>query len=55
MPGKRAMIKVNSSLGRLNVDLLMELKLMGWYMYPGVPNTTAVTQETDQNYGPFKG
>ena len=21
----------------------------------GVPNTTAVTQETDQNYGPFKG
>ena len=23
-------------------------------MYPGVPNTTAVTQETDQNYGPFK-
>jgi hypothetical protein len=23
-------------------------------MYPGVPNTTAVSQETDRNYGPFK-
>ncbi len=23
-------------------------------MYPSVPNTTAVSQETDRNYGPFK-
>jgi hypothetical protein len=23
-------------------------------LYPGVPNTTAVSQETDRNYGPFK-
>ena len=30
------------------------LRGMGIYLYPGVPNTTAVTQETDQNYGPFK-
>lgn len=55
LPGKRVMIKVDSGPGRLNVELCAELKLMGWYMYPGVPNTTAVTQETDRNYGPFKG
>ena len=24
------------------------------YCYPGVPNTTQVTQETDQKYGTFK-
>jgi hypothetical protein len=23
-------------------------------LFPGVPNTTTVSQETDQNYGPFK-
>ena len=23
-------------------------------IFPGVPNSTAVTQETDRNYGPFK-
>ena len=23
-------------------------------MYPCVPNTTAISQETDRNYGPFK-
>ena len=23
-------------------------------MYPGVPNTTAISQDTDRNYGPFK-
>ncbi len=29
--------------------------MIGWvYMFPGVPNTTTVSQETDQNYGPFK-
>ena len=27
---------------------------MGFVMYPGVPNTTAVSQETDQAYGLFK-
>jgi hypothetical protein len=29
-------------------------RLRGVYFVPGVPNTTHVTQETDQNYGPFK-
>jgi hypothetical protein len=55
IPGKRAMVKVDSGPGRLNIELLAELRLLGWYLYPGVPNTTALTQETDQNYdGPFK-
>ena len=54
LPGKRVMIKVDSGPGRLNKDLLAELRLLGFYLYPGVPNTTAVTQETDQSYGPFK-
>ena len=49
------MVKVDSGPGRLNINLLAELHLVGFYLYPGVPNTTAVTQETDRNYGPFKG
>ena len=39
----------------MNVDLLALLRLDGFHLFPGVPNTTAVTQEMDQNYGPFKG
>ena len=54
MKGKRVMIKVDSGPGRVNVELLAELRLIGFYLYPGVPNRTVVTQETDQNYGPFK-
>lgn len=54
LPGKRVLIKVDSGPGRLNTELLAELRLLGFYLYPGVPNTTAVTQETDRNYGPFK-
>ena len=52
--GKRALLKVDSGPGRLAVKLLARLRLTGWVLYPGVPNTTAVHQETDRNYGPFK-
>jgi hypothetical protein len=38
----------------MNLKLLAKLRLLGFVLYPGVPNTTHVTQETDQNYGPFK-
>jgi hypothetical protein len=34
--------------------MLAELRMMGVYLIPGVPNTTHTTQETDQLYGPFK-
>jgi hypothetical protein len=54
-PGKRLLLKVDSGPGRNNLEMLADLRLQGVYLVPGVPNTTAVTQETDQNYGPFKG
>jgi hypothetical protein len=52
--GKRVLIKVDSGPGRLNALLLCTCCLLGYVLYPGVPNTTAVLQETDRNYGPFK-
>lgn len=52
--GLRVIIKVDSGPGRKNYDKLAKFRLMGIYVIVGVPNTTAVTQETDQNYGPFK-
>ncbi len=39
---------------RLEIDFLAEARTSGFIIYPSVPNTTAVTQETDQLYGPFK-
>ena len=48
VPGKRVMIKVISGPGRMNIELLAELPLLGFYLYPSMPNTTAVSQETDQ-------
>jgi hypothetical protein len=53
-PGKRVLLKVDSGPGRLNVEMLADLRLQGLYLVPGVPNTTHVTQETDQNYGLYK-
>ena len=53
-PGLRVMLKVDSGPGCLNAELLALLRLRGFYLYPGVPNTTAVSQETDRNYSPFK-
>ena len=52
--GRYVIIKVDSGPGRSNIDLLVRLKMLGFILYPGVPNTTHVTQETDRNYGPFK-
>ncbi len=54
IPGKRVMVRVDSGPGRLNQTLLARARYLGFYLYPGVPSTTAVTQETDQSYGPFK-
>ncbi len=52
--GHRLPLKCNSGPGRLQVELLAQLRFLGVYLYPGVPNTTAVTQETDRTYGLFK-
>jgi hypothetical protein len=38
----------------LQIELLAQLRYLGVYLYPCVPNTTAVTQETDRTYGKFK-
>ena len=53
-PGKRLILKCDSGPGRLQIDLLAKLRHLGVYLYPCVPNTTAVTQETDRTYGKFK-
>ena len=34
--------------------LLARLRMKGIILYPGVPNTTSVSQETDRNYAQFK-
>lgn len=53
-PGKRVILKLDSGPGRMNIEMLASLRLKGLYIIPGVPNSTSITQETDQNYGPFK-
>ena len=47
-------VMVDSGPGRMNVVMLANLRARGFYLLPGPPNTTAVTQATDQNYGEFK-
>jgi hypothetical protein len=54
LPGKRVLIKIDSGPGRMNEAMLVELRVKGFYLLPGLPNSTHVTQETDQNYGHFK-
>jgi hypothetical protein len=54
-PGKRVLLKVDSGPGRNGRELLQKCRFRGLYIYPGLPNATSVQQETDQNYGPFKG
>ena len=44
----------DSGPGRLRVKMLARIHLLRFVLYSGVPNTTAISQETDRNYGPFK-
>ena len=53
-PGKRVLIKIDSGRGRRNFEMLAQVKNIGFYLYPGVPNTAIISQENDQNYGMFK-
>ena len=56
MPGKCILLKVDSSHGCNWWDLLNKCWFRGVYIYPGLPNSTALQQETDINfYGPLKG
>ena len=52
--GKSFMLKVDSGPRSLNSNILSYARNLGFIIYTGVQNNTAVTQETDQNYGPFK-
>ena len=52
--GKKVIFNLDSGPGRLIMKLLAQIFLIGFIFYPGVPNTTAVSQETDRNYVPFK-
>lgn len=51
--GHWVIIKVDSGPGRLNVGLMARLRRLGFILYPGIPNKTAVTQETDRLYDHF--
>ncbi len=53
-PGKQVLEKVDSGPGRNGNNFLLKSRFRGLYPFPGPPQTTQVTQETDQNYGVFK-
>ena len=52
--GNCFLIKIDSGPGQTNLNMLACCCNLGFIFYPGVPNTTHVTQETDQVYGLFK-
>ena len=52
--GQWVCIKCDSGPGRVNMELLAYLQFHGFLLFPGVPNTMAMTQEMDQSYGPFQ-
>jgi hypothetical protein len=54
VPDKMILYKIDGGPGRRDEKSLAEARTHGIYLFPGVQNTTAVTQETDQNYGLFK-
>ena len=54
IPGKRVLLKVDNGPGHSCAAMLVKAKFKGIYLYPGPPNATAIHQETDQSYGPFK-
>ena len=46
--------KIDSGQGCVNSSMLAQLRIRGFYLIPGVPNTTHVTRAADRNYGLFK-
>jgi hypothetical protein len=52
--GKRICIKCDMGPGRKDPALLAWCIQQGVVIYPSVPNTTHLTQESDQVYGGFK-
>jgi hypothetical protein len=54
LPGHRVSYKIDGARGRLDGHMLAAQCAHGAYLFPGVQNTTHVTQKTDQYYGLFK-
>ena len=54
VPGKRVLLNMDSGPGHNCATMLVKAKFKGLYIYPGLSNVTAVHQEMDQSYGPFK-
>ena len=52
--GKRVAIIADSGPGRLNDIMLAKLRILGFHLIAGEPNTTHGTQATDHNYRLFK-
>ena len=52
--GKRLIVKIDSGPDCTNPYLLAKLRLRGVVLYPGCPNNTSVSQETDMNHGSFQ-
>ena len=46
---KRVLFKTESAPWRLVMNLLAWLRLLGFVLYPGAPNTSTVSQETNRN------
>ncbi len=55
MPGNCILLKIESGRGCNLRDLLNKCWFRGVYIYPSLPKSTPMQQETDINfYGPFK-
>ena len=52
--GKHVLVNIDSGNGQLNMKMIERLRKLGFILYPGMPNTTSVIQETDQGYGILK-
>jgi hypothetical protein len=46
--------KIDDGPGRLAEGMVADCRAHGVYLFPGVQNTTYVTQETEKNYNLFK-
>jgi hypothetical protein len=57
MPGKCILLKVHSGLVAFGgiCSTSVGSGVCTSYIYPGLPNSTSMQQETDINYAPFKG
>jgi hypothetical protein len=54
VPRRRVIVKCDSGPGRENLEMLAQLRVLGVYLFPSVPNSSSVTQEMDQLYALFK-